>query len=163
MATEEDIPASDAMDAREWALVQCFDEEGRPLMVRVKQYEEAFVRADYPHRVHVFWPVSDDAENGLPTPSDVEAMNRFENHLCAAVEPDGQSTLAVVVTGAGEREWVLQSRDPKVFLERISGMPHEGGSYPIELAHELDEDWAVVDAYRPEDDADGAPSGVTIH
>lgn len=152
-------------DTRGWMVVQFFNEEGEPLMARIKQYEADFPRDRYPHRIDVFWPASEDAENGVPTQADIDAMAVFENRLCATLEPDRQSTLSLVITGGGEREWVFHTEDPQEFLSRLSAMPHdEGGRYPIEIQHEEDPGWALFDAYRAEDDdADGAPPGVTLH
>lgn len=150
-------------DTRGWVVVQFFNEDGQPLMARIKQYEAGFPRGRYPHRIDVFWPASEGAENGVPTPEDIDAMAVFENRLCAALEPDRQSTLSLVITGGGEREWVFHTEDPQVFLSRLSEMPHEDGRYPIEIQHEEDPDWTLFDAYQADDEPDGAPPGVTLH
>lgn len=153
-----------AEEAAGWLVVRFFNDDGEPLMARIRRYDAAFDRARYPHRINIFWPVAEDAENGMPTPSDLEAMARFESRLTDALERDGQSTLSLVVTGGGEREWVLHTEDPQQFLARLSAMPHEDERrYPVEITHEPDADWALFEAYLPGEDDTEPPPGTTLH
>ena len=57
-------------DTRGWVVVQFFNEEGEPLMARIKQYEGDFPRDRYPHRIDVFWPASEGeaAYSGTSSP-----------------------------------------------------------------------------------------------
>src|SRR3546814_1048524 len=55
---------------------------------------------------------------------------------------DSHSTLCLVITGAGEREWVFYTGDENEFVERLSNMPHDDAPYPIRIEYEHDPEWA---------------------
>jgi hypothetical protein len=136
-------------DQRGWAIAEGRTNEGRPLFVRIKKYEQAFPRSLYEHRLDISWPVSSHSVDGLPSPEEMTAMEIFENRVCSAVEADSQSTLSLVITGAGEREWVFYCRDPQEFSRRLSSMPHDNEPYPLHIEYELDQKWELFGSYLP--------------
>jgi hypothetical protein len=140
-------------DTRGWAVAQGTTGDDKPLFVRLKRYEAAFPRASYPHRLDISWPASADAVDGLPTPADMDAMQSFENRLCAVVEPDAQASLCLVLTGAGEREWIFYTRDENEFVQRLGAMPHDDAPYPIRIEYEHDPQWLYFADFLPPQEA----------
>ena len=137
-------------DTRGWAIAQGETGDGEPLLVRIKRYEDDFPRARYPHRLDIAWPLSDEGIDGLPGKADMEAMQAFEDRICAAIERDSQSTLCLVITGVGEREWVFYCSDEHEFVQRLSTMPHDDKPYPIRIEYEHDPAWAFYADYLPQ-------------
>lgn len=137
-------------DTRGWAIAQGTTGDDLPLLVRIKRYEDEFPRVRFPHRLDIAWPVSADAVDGLPTRTDMDAMQVFENRLCAAVEADAQATLCLVLTGAGEREWIFYCRDEHEFVQRLGNMPHDGAAYPIRIEYEHDPEWLYFADFLPQ-------------
>jgi hypothetical protein len=140
-------------DKQGWAIAQGETHDGQPMLLRIKQYEDAFPRARYEHRLNIVWPVAAGSVDGMPDQADMDAMQVFENRLCAAIEADSQATLGLVITGAGEREWVFYCRDAQEFMQRLSAMPHDGAPYPIRIEYERDPDWEFFRDYLPGSDA----------
>ena len=78
---------------------------------------------------------------GYPSIAELEVLHSFENRLVKALEPGGVAVLAMVLTGRGEREFVLYASDRKEFLHRLSQMPQETDRYPIKIYCNEDRRW----------------------
>lgn len=115
--------------------------EGRPLLVRFRQFPTTFNKASYPSRLNIFWKMREPEEWGLPTQFEMERLEAFENRLVEAVESDNHSILSVVLTCNGQREFVFHTSNPEGFLQRLTAMPQEQERYPIEIYHAEDPEW----------------------
>ena len=139
-------------DTRGWAIAQCETDDGEPLMFRIKRYEDDFPRARYPHRLDISWPLFEEDSDGPPAKATLDAMQAFENRICAAIEHDSHSTLCLVITGDGEREWIFYCSDENEFVQRLSTMPHDDAPYPIRIGYEHDPEWGFYGGFLPEAD-----------
>lgn len=99
---------------------------------------------DHRRRLIVCWPYADEDSGAMPSPSDSEAMEVFENRLCDAWERDALAVLAAVLTFDGARQWVFYTGDIEECGERLHAMPQESEPYPIELTTEEDPDWSYL-------------------
>lgn len=115
--------------------------QGRPVIIRFRNFSQAFPRARYPRRLNVFWKFANPMENDLPSPEDSARAEAFENRLVEAVETDDHSILSIVLTGKGLREYVFHTSNANEFLQRLTAMPQEKDRYPIEINSFEDEDW----------------------
>lgn len=115
--------------------------DGRPLLIRFREFADDFPRARYPDRLNVVWEMVESDTSGWPTDSEFERLRTFEDRLVEAVEPDSQSILTVVLTCNGEKEFVFQSVDATVFLDRLTNMPQELERYPIAIYRNSDAEW----------------------
>lgn len=117
------------------------DYNGRPLLIRLRQFAKEFPVSKYPERLNITWSMSEPDENGLPTDQEFERVAAFENRLVDAVEPDEQSILIGVLTCNGEKEFIFQTADPSEFLKRLTEMPQETERYPITIERYDDPEW----------------------
>ena len=131
-------------DALAWSVADG-SHDGSPIVIRFRQFPDSFPRADYPHRLNLFWSLAVPAENGLPSKSDTEALHLFEDRLVAAVETDNQAILSVVLTGKNQREFVFQTTATQDFLRRLTEMPQEEKRYPIQIEYNEDATWDYFD------------------
>jgi len=112
-----------------------------PLLMRFREFEEAFPKESYPIRLNVLWQMDQSDVNGWPTDTEFEKLSTFEDRLVEAVEPDNQSILTVVLTYHSTKEFVFYSEDEAVFLDRLTNMPQEVERYPITIDKNLDAEW----------------------
>jgi hypothetical protein len=122
------------------------DYNGRPLLMRLRQFAKEFPASKYPQRLNVTWTMSEPDENGLPTDEEFHRLAAFENRLVEAVEPDEQSILLGALTCNGEKEFIFQTADPSEFLKRLTDMPQETERYPIIIEKYDDPDWDYFEA-----------------
>lgn len=120
--------------------------EGRPLVIRFREFKPEFPRSLYPERLNIFWKMTEPHPNGLPTQSETERLTTFEDRLIEAVEKRSLSVLSVVLTCAGQREFVFHTNDPANFLKLLTEMPQEAERYPIEIYRAEDRDWSYDDS-----------------
>ena len=130
-------------DSLPWAIAEGFFEQ-KPVIFRFRQFEADFPRSSYPQRLHILWSFRSPSEEGLPSNSDSEEANQFEDRLIEAVELDNHSILSLVITGHEQREYSFHTSDPQGFIQRLSGMPQEEDRYPITIQCFSDSDWEYV-------------------
>ena len=119
--------------------------QGRPVLVRYRQFPSNFEKARFPVRLNVFWRMVESALTGLPLEAESIRLSEFEDLVVKAVEHDQQSVLSVVLTGDSQREFVFHTHDVDDFLERLSEMPQQTSPYPIEISSFVDPDWIYDD------------------
>ncbi|MEM7261737.1 MAG: DUF695 domain-containing protein [Planctomycetota bacterium] len=127
-----------------WAGADGEDEAG-PFLLRFRTpVIGADETGDHQHNLTVLWPYADEDRLELPEDDVSEAMNLFEDRLCAAWEEDGLAFLAAVLTFDGARQWVFYTRDVEECGKRLEAMSHEEEQYPIELNSTEDPRWEYV-------------------
>ena len=112
-----------------------------PLLLRFRNFDEAFPKGRYPIRLNVLWQMVESDVNGWATEAEFQKISTFEDRLVEAVEQDNQSILTVVLTYDGKKEFVFQSQDEETFLDRLIKMPQEAERYPIAINKNLDAEW----------------------
>ena len=128
-----------------WVLAECADPE-RPFLIRYIESGKGIDRSTYSNRLNVFWNFRTPTEQGLPSEDDNDETEAFENRLIEAVEAGNHSVLVMVLTGRGQKEYVWQTTDPKLFLKSLTEMPQEEERYPIRIQHYEDKTWDYFDS-----------------
>src|SRR5262245_48587100 len=131
-----------------WTVLQT-EVDCRDVLIRLRQFPPTQDRGSHPTRLNVFWEMTEPDENGLATEAEAARLAAFEDRIVVGVEFDEQSILCAVLTGGGEREFVFQTRDSDVFLQRLGGMRQEGSPYPIRIHRSQDPEWAYFDSISP--------------
>ena len=100
---------------------------------------------DYHRLVTVVWAYDAEETGAMPDVGTSKEMERFENHLCDAVQHDAHAVLTAVLTFDGARQWVYYTRDVAEFGQRLSVIPdYYGQPYPIELTTDEDPTWSYL-------------------
>ena len=124
------------------------DYDGRPLLIRLREFPKEFPTSKYPERLNITWTMSEVDENGLPTDKEFSRLAAFENRLVVAVEADGQSVLVGALTCNAEKEFIFQTANTSEFLKRLTIMPQEKQRYPIKIERYCDPDWNYFEAVK---------------
>ena len=114
-------------------------------LLRFCEMPANFPRERFPLRLNVFWTVAQPSPEGMPSSSDSDLMQAFEERVVAATEPEGVAVLPMVLTGRGQREYVFYVRSADDFLQCLANMPQESEPYPIEIHSHDDPGWGYYD------------------
>jgi hypothetical protein len=128
----------------EWVIAEGLTPEYK-YQLRFCKFPGTFPRSQYPVRLNVFWSMARPRSDGLASPEDIERMHVFEERLIAATKKSQIGVLPMVLTGRGEREFVLYVRSSEEFMRALSQMPQEVERHPIEIHQADDPAWNYYD------------------
>lgn len=114
--------------------------EDAPRMIRARQDILGLLPApSLTTRVVVTWACRAPLNVGLPSASDYDEINDFEDSLVNFVQEG--AVLAFVFTTSGVVEYNFYTSDSDWFVERLNKALSDKPSVPIELAAKDDPDW----------------------
>jgi hypothetical protein len=121
--------------------------DGHSIIYRYRsEFGPSFNRSLYPDRVIVSWAYQ--SESGMPSRAERESMDRMEDLLAPHVEPAAVSTLVLVSTGEGLREWVYYANSKEEFMARMNkalqGLPR----FPVEVDLWKDAEWTRYETFK---------------
>ena len=127
--------------ATTWATATSKHESnGRVIIFRyIKEFDKDFKRSDQPTRIILVWRY--EGEKGMPNKAEHARMNELEDALEPMVESGGFSTLALVSTGEGLREWIYYTKSEEAFFEKLNLALRELKPFPIEIHSADDPEW----------------------
>ena len=128
------------LDELAWTVAEG-ETEDYVFQIRFRHFPENLVTTEYPHRLNIFWKMSEILDNGFPDKTELDKLHTFEDRLIDAVEFDEFSIMSMVLTGDGQREFVFHTPDPPEFIKRLIDMPQEEEKYPIEIHSNEDKEW----------------------
>lgn len=119
--------------------------EGCGVVYRYRSgFAPSFKRAAYPDRVIISWRYT--SADGMPAPAEREAMGQLENLLEPQVGP--LSTLVLVSTGDGLREWVYYARSQDDFMGRLNEALQDHPPFPVTIDLWKDPEWAFYKDFK---------------
>ena len=144
---------------RNWSVAEATRAgDGRKVIYRYQErFGPGFQRAQFPDRVTIAWPY--DTRTGLPSHSDLQAMDRLEESLRPYVETAAVSRLALVATGDNLREWVYYAASQREFMERANRALRNQPVLPIQFGLLKDARWQRYDELRKMLPADAGRGG----
>ena len=130
------------MDSDESWKVATGDDNGKPLIIGIRNKPPPFVRKEtFPHLLAVCWRYESPNEHGMPPEEMVARMNQLEDLLEKAFEGAQQAFLTVRVTGNGVREWQWYARNPGDVMKLVNQTLGELEPFPIEFNFQSDPEW----------------------
>lgn len=135
-------------NATVWATAVSKNEsEGTAIIFRyIKELPKGFVRESQPNRIIITWQY--DGDKGMPNSKDLARMYELEDALQLAVEDSGLSTLAIVSTGNGLREWIYYSKSEIKFFEQLNASLGKLKPFPIEIHVAVDPVWKSYEDFQ---------------
>jgi hypothetical protein len=130
----------------EWSVATAED-DGMPLIFRIRTVPSDLNRAGLPHLIAVSWPYQ-PADGGMPSPADKEQMDLLEDLLTPALEGNHDALLTVVATGNGVREWQWYSAVPDATMQLVNTALNGHPPFPVELSIQDDPDWAAYSQFE---------------
>lgn len=121
--------------------------DGHRIIYRYRsEFGPSFKRSLYPDRVVIAW--SYKSVQGMPSKPEHKSMDQLEDLLAPYVEQASLSTLVLVSTGEGLREWVYYTKSQKEFMAKVNealrGLPR----FPIEIDLWKDPEWTRYEEFR---------------
>lgn len=96
-----------------WSLGQTEDDDELPFLSRLNTGARALRGKDpYKFVVEITVPFREPTELRMPSPEENRELSTLEETLLAAIQVEGQTLLTVVLTGDGERQFILYTSDP---------------------------------------------------
>lgn len=121
--------------------------DGHRIIYRYRSvFGPSFKRSLYPDRVIISW--SYQSAEGMPSKSEREAMDRMEDLLAPYVEQTSLSTLVLVSTGEGLREWVYYAKSQEEFMAKFNQALHGLPRFPINIDLWKDPEWKRYEDFR---------------
>ena len=115
-------------------------------LLRWRDVPDRLERRTFGERINIFWSMSAPDENGLASAAEAMQLEQFENRLAPAIEIPEHGILLAVLTGNGQREFVIQVRERAYLLDALHAMPQEAQPYPIAIRAHSDPDWEYYDS-----------------
>lgn len=123
-----------------WVILRMANGDERGI-ARVRVDEPSDVsRAVATTRVAIDWDYPPEV-GGLPSSADAEAMADFERHLDDLSDENGNSVLMLVITGAGQKQWVYYVRSTEVFVDHMNQLLADCKRFPIAISAARDNEW----------------------
>lgn len=135
-------------NVRTWATaISTNADNGRKIIFRyAEELSTSFDQARQPVRIIIVWKYV--SESGQPVSEDHQRMNQLEDMLESVLKEDGFTTLALVSTGEGLREWTYYATSENEFMARLNyalaGIP----SFPIEIHVAGDPNWDMYEQFK---------------
>ncbi len=135
-------------DATVWATAISKNEKaGTAIVYRyIKKFPSNFRRESQSQRIIITWKYQ--GEKGMPPPDLQARMNELEDALQPAVEGNGLSTLALVSTGDGLKEWIYYSKSESQFFEQLNKALAKLKPFPIEIHVAADPKWKSYEDFQ---------------
>ena len=130
----------------DWAVLQGQTSSGAPLIIRVNRGLDGQDRAALPVRLGTKLEFSDPRPDGFYGDGEAEPLASIEDSLVDAIGADG--ALALIVTGAGAREFVSYVRDEETALAVVARVAEGVDGYTVQRNVARDPEWALYERFR---------------
>ncbi|ASP39381.1 hypothetical protein CHH28_12175 [Bacterioplanes sanyensis] len=119
------------------------DLNGVPISIQFrKEWEAARDAGNYPQCVQIAWNASTrDDSSGFPGASEQAQILLFHEALQAALEPQENAVVVMMITHSGINQWIIYCNDLEQLQQDLDTVPTEKGLYPIEVVADEDTGW----------------------
>lgn len=125
----------------EWWTAPTVAANGRTVMVTGRDgVDEAMEGGKYNDRIEITWPYVADAA-GMPSDDDARLMEQADMALRAAFAKEKACLLTGIYTGDGERNWVVYTKNPRIFNSVLNRALAPLPQLPLRLYAEKDPEW----------------------
>lgn len=125
-------------------------EDGKTIIVTgrdaIDHYKDS---GKYIYRIDVKWKYN-ALENGMPEGNDAKLMEEVTNALLDAFKKDPIGVITGIYTGDGERDWVIYTKNLKIFSIVFNKALEELPTIPFVIEAEEDKDWEEYNHMRDE-------------
>jgi hypothetical protein len=129
-----------------WAIAKATIDDAR-MILRYRQHLLPVAgNEQLPNRLNIVWLYDSEplpGSHGMPSTALQSDMERMENALCDAFEPNGIAILATVATGIGRRQWTWYCCDRDIISVALNDALASLPRCPIKIAIGADPDWTT--------------------
>lgn len=126
----------------EWWTAPTVADNGLTVMVTGRDgVQEAIDSGRYNDRIEITWRYAADA-SGMPLADDAKLMGEVDDALRDALRKEKACILTGIYTGDGRRDWIVYTKNPRIFNSVLNRALADFPLLPLELYAEKDPDWA---------------------
>lgn len=126
----------------EWWTAPTVADNGLTVMVTGRDgVQEAIDSGRYNDRIEITWRYAPDA-SGMPLDDDAKLMGDVDDALRDALRKEKACILTGIYTGDGRRDWIVYTKNPRIFNSVLNRALADFPLLPLELYAEKDPDWA---------------------
>lgn len=126
----------------EWWTAPTVADNGLTVMVTGRDgVQEAIDSGRYTDRIEITWRYTADA-SGMPLDDDAKLMGEVDDALRDALRKEKACILTGIYTGDGRRDWIVYTKNPRIFNSLLNRALADFPLLPLELYAEKDPDWA---------------------
>lgn len=124
-----------------WWTAPAEAEDGSTILVSGRDVPQKYIESDkYNDRVEITWKYAPGSD-GMPDDATARLMEQADNALRAALAKEKACLLTGVYTGAGQRDWVVYTKNPRIFQSVLNRAWAELPQLPVSLYAEKDPGW----------------------
>lgn len=126
----------------EWWTAPTVADNGLTVMVTGRDgVQEAIDSGRYTGRIEITWRYTADA-SGMPLDDDAKLMGEVDDALRDALRKEKACILTGIYTGDGRRDWIVYTKNPRIFNSVLNRALADFPLLPLELYAEKDPEWA---------------------
>lgn len=126
----------------EWWTAPTVADNGLTVMVTGRDgVQEAIDSGRYNDRIEITWRYAADT-SGMPLDDDARLMGEVDDALRDALRKEKACILTGIYTGDGRRDWIVYTKNPRIFNSVLNRALADFPLLPLELYAEKDPDWA---------------------
>lgn len=125
----------------EWWTAPTVADNGLTVIVTGRDgVQEAIESGRYTDRVEITWHYNADA-SGMPVESDAALIGEVDDALREAFRKEKACILTGIYTGDGRRDWIVYTKNPRIFNAVLNKALAPFPLLPLELYAEKDPQW----------------------
>lgn len=126
----------------EWWTAPTEAEDGNTVIVTGRDGMQPFIDSGrYTDRIEITWRYEADS-TGMPDDATARLMEEADEALRAAFAKEQACILTGVYTGDGRRDWIVYTKNPRIFNSVLNRALAPLPLLPLELYAEKDPEWA---------------------
>lgn len=126
----------------EWWTAPTEAEDGNTVIVTGRDGMQPFIDSGkYTDRIEITWRYEPDA-TGMPDDATARLMEEADEALRAAFAKEQGCILTGIYTGDGRRDWIVYTKNPRIFNSVLNRALAPLPILPLELYAEKDPEWA---------------------
>jgi hypothetical protein len=146
--------AGQSLADEKWSVAQG-QKHGKPLLIRYRSERPQGVETTaFPYLLSATWAYQPN-EFGLPSPEEMELMDKFEDALGLALETSQTAHLMVILTGNGDRDWLWYTCGEAEVMRQVNQALKGHQRYPVQFSVQPDRGWR---AYAQFENGNGSMS-----
>jgi hypothetical protein len=142
----------------QWSVAQA-EKNGKPLLIRYRSQRPQGVEATaFPFLLSATWSYQPN-EFGLPSATEMEWMDKFEDALAMSLEGSQTAHRMVILTGAGERDWLWYTTGEDEAMRQVNQALKGHKKYPVQFSVQKDRAWKAYAQFETPDGACASAGG----
>jgi len=122
---------------------------GNLMLVRKNNgYNQIAGNKTYPTRCGIALKFLYPNANGLPQIQKEPNLDKLEDDILSIFQSDLNSLVTVIITTSGFREYILYTKDVKIFEKGIEQLKAKYTEYTITSYSQLDESWSTYKSFE---------------